>query len=58
MTGMLGNGERIIKKGGRDYIYIYKYGKKEEGIYLDQKIIFIYIFNHQFIIRSSLLLPN
>ena len=32
---MLGNGEKIVKRGGRDYIYIYKYGKEEKGIYLN-----------------------
>ena len=32
---MLGSGKKIIKKGGKDYIYIYKCGKEKEKIYLN-----------------------
>ena len=44
------------KKGKR--LYIYKYRKEEERIYLNQKIIFILIPNHQFTTKSPLLLFN
>ena len=53
---ILGNSEKRIKKrGGKLYIYANMEFKK---IYQDQKIIFILIFNHQFVIKSLLLLPN
>ena len=54
----MGSGEKIIKKKGKDCIYIYEYRKKEEGIYLNQKAVFILIPNHQFTTKSPLLLPN